>query len=357
MKKLPLLAFAAALAFAAPTASFTYADDDAPKGDAPKAKWGGSRTLVFGDGVARFVVTHDMPAAQMTFRLDDAKLRLASAPVVLLTTESGPTKVTLVPVETGVWRLSHPILRTETFDGTMEIVVDGKTYTTSLVAVETPITPTGATKLVPLHGGRVISFVDCAANIEVVQDSKTGTLTIYPLGETVISEAPVVTVAEVKDAPSLTVTKVDGQSGVWMVSNPVFTGPNVTGNVQITLAGKPCDAPLALTARGGQIISVAGGPRFEIVRDEKARTYTFYALDEKLDDRAVVIEKPTVVYTADGSPRTVELVPVPNEPRAWRLVGFEAGASAPLDASLRFTLFGKTLSTDIGLSGFGVDLR
>jgi hypothetical protein len=309
--------------------------------------------IVFGDGVARFSAVPDRTAGTIVFRSVEPAVKITQPPVAVIRTESGPVDVALVAVENqpGAWRLSHEAVRMGRLDGTMRIVVEGKTYSAPLTTVFS-----GAVAVAPRHGGRVISFADCSAHVEVVQDMATGGLTIYSFDDVQILEPPVITVTQTEGPSTVTVTRIEGQPGVWRVVHPAFKTTKIDGRIRVLVNGKPCEAPLTFS-RGGQIVTVQGGPKFEVVRDERARAYTFYAVDEMIDDRPVVIERPQVVVMTPQGPRPMVLAPVPNEPRAWRLIGLEGGVSEPLDARLQFTLFGKTLETNLGLSGFGVGVR
>jgi hypothetical protein len=359
------LSLVAALGVAA--APFALADEAAPL---VKAE---GRIVAFGDSGARFHVDHDTTAGAMTFRLaEDANVRIAQAPVVTLNTDAGPRDVTLVSVagQPNTWRLSHESLRTASVDGTMKIVVDGKTFDAPLAVagrVEADL-PEGevTTKVVARHGGRVLAFPDCGGHVEVLHDAATGTLTVYSLmGEDVeIVEAPSIVVTETAGPRTITLTKVNGETVAWRVSNPVFRTAKVDAKLRILVDGKACEVPLAGGAavagatRGGQIVTVTGGPRFEVVSDERANAWTFYAIDPVVDGRPYTIEQPPVfVYETPAGPRTVTLTRVEGEPRAWRLAGVDAGVSRPLDGRLRLSLFGKSLETRVGLSGVGVDVR
>ena len=342
----------AALLIVAPfVARLAPADDPKnPKGpdrDRPKAE---GRVLVFGDGAARFNVTRDTTTGIATFSLADPSVKIASAPVVEVTTASGPKTLTLVPVsgQTGSWTLSDEIVRTERIDGTMRIVVDGKTYTAPLATVwvsesSAPAIP----KWVARHGGRVIELTDCGIGVELVQEQATGTLRVYEVDGVTLGEAPVITLTETTGPSTVTLTKMDGDSA-WVATNEVFKTANVTGRIKVTLNGKPCEGPLAImpaggAMHGGEIVVIESGPRFEVVRDPAAGFVTFYSLDE-----TAVIENPAVVMTVNGAPKTYTLTRVEGEDRAWRLTGFDTKTSA-LDGTLRVSVSGKPMETRLHL--------
>ena len=352
------LAIPAALAALVIGSSFSFADDkDKEKGkgaEAPpvrvKAK---PRVLVFGDGAARFHVERDPTAGRMTFRLADPESKIESAPVVIMTTESGPKEITLTAVEgqPGVWYWSNDAVKTERFDGTMRVVVAGKSYTSPLATVWTTES-TSAWKA--RYGGRILTLPDCGSSVEVVQDLATGTLTIYSSEDVVVTEAPVITVTQSEGPETITLTRVDGKDGVWMTRNDSFKTTTTSASIRLLVNGKPCVAPLVYgSSRGGQIVAVTGGPSFEYVRDPKSGAYTFYAVDETYNGKAYTVENPTVVVNG----HTYNMTRVEGEPRAWRLVGLDAAGSDSRDAQLNFTLFGKTLSTRLGLSGLGIDVK
>jgi hypothetical protein len=350
-------ALAAFALVAAPVAApVAMADDVEAKASAD------GKVVVFGDGVARFHVTHDSKAGVALLRISDPAVKISSAPVVVVTTDAGPKEVTLVAVDgkPGVWRLEHEALRAERFEGTMKVVVADKPFEAPLLIGAGTVTPaTPASKFVATRGGFVVAFPECAAHVEALLDRETGTITIWSLDPSVkIMDAPVITVTETKSPQTITLTKIDGETMAWRVVNPAFKSTTVSAKIKLMVGGKPCEAPLSLAPHGGRIVTVPGGPRWEIVTDEANRTYTFYALDETVNGKAYTIDSPpVVVWDTPEGPRTVTLVPVEREPRAWRLVGAEAGLHRPGDARLRFTLFGKTLETNVGLSGIGVGVR
>src|SRR5262245_59890200 len=346
-----LSVFAALGVLSLVAAPFATADDVAVKSD---------QVIVFGDGVARFTWVHDRDAGTVTFRSADPAVRISN-PVVVVNTDAGPKEVALVAVDgqPGAWRLTHQTLRGAKFtrfDGTMKVVVAEKPYEAPLVVTDVAVPAPGeprepAAKFVARHGGFVVAFPDCAAHIEAVLDRDTGTITIYALDENIkIVDAPTIVVTETQKPQTITLTKVTGETLTWRVVNSAFKTTTVSAKIRLMVDGKPCEAPLSFAPNGGRILTVQGGPRFEVVTDEKANTYTFYAIDETLNGKAVVIDTPPqVVWDTPEGPRTVTLVPVEREPRAWRLVWADASVSRPADARLRFTLFGKTLETNVGL--------
>ena len=268
---------------------------------------------------------------------------------MIMTTDAGPREVVLVPVEgqPGVWVWAHDSVKAERFDGTMRVVVAGKTYTS-------PLTTVWTTEMTARHGGRVLAMSDCGASVEVVQDPATGTLTIYSFEDVIVTEAPVITVTETSGPTTYTLTKVEGSNGVWVTKSDSFKTRTTSARIRLLVNGKPCEAPLVYgTSRGGQTVAVEGGPSFEVVRDAKDGTYTFYAVDETVGGKVYTVENPTVVVSG----KTYNLTRVEGEPRAWRLVGLDAAGSDARDGQLNITLFGKTLSTRVGLSGIGIGVK
>ena len=323
---------------------------------APTVPVVGQRVLVFGDGAARFQVERDPVAGRMTFRVSDPALRFERPPMIMMTTESGPREVPLTAVDgqPGVWVWSGDAVRANRFDGTMRVVLAGRTYDAPLASVWTTQGATGPTMHQPRYGGRVLVLADCGASVEVVQDPATGTLTIYSFEDVVVTSAPVITVAESAGRTTLTMVQVEGRPGVWMTRHGTFKTTTTSARIRLLVNGQPCEAPIVFASHpGGRIVSVSGGPYFEVVRDAKQGYYTFYAVDETWNGQAYTVEHPTVVI--DG--HTYPLTRVEGEPRAWRLVGLDAAGSDERNGQLNITLFGKTLSTRLGLSGFGINLR
>ncbi len=368
-----LLAAAASLAFAG--GRLAPADDpprETPLAPLAKADSGGTaapvvREIVFGDNVAKMTVDLDRKEPALTFRLSTPKVTVSSAPIVLVLTKAGPKKFTLaaVPGQAGAWRLFDPIVLEQGLEGVMELVVNGTSYTTPLVSgIWLP--PPEEGKWAARHGGRVVSFADCPAHVEVVTDVANGTLTLYPLSDTTLTEAPEVQLsARTEAGGTLTVTPVEGPDGVWKASHPALKDGSLGGSrLKIRLKGRPCEAPLLATPHGGTLVLVAGGPRFEMVRNESARTYTFFVLDplpegqapegktpEGNDGKTTQIQNAEVAVTTDEGPKTYALTRVEGEPKAWRLSGFDPAADR--DATLRISIGAKTLTAPIRLAPFG----
>jgi hypothetical protein len=351
--------FTAAMAALLLGASFASADDMGTPVDAGSAV-PTPRVLAFGDGTARFHVSRDPTAGRMTFRLADPAVKMQGAPVIVTSTSGGPKEVALTAVEgqPGVWVWSGDAVKAERFDGTMRVVVAGKTYTSSLATVWTETDSKGCTKMPMVakarHGGRFLVLPACDASVEVVQDAATGTLTIYSSDEVVVAEAPVITVTESTGPTVVTLTKVDGKRGVWTSTHETFKTTMTTASIRLLVNGKVCEAPIVYgSGRGGEIVTVVGGPSFEVVRDTETGHYTFYAVDETVNGKSYTVENPTVVVDS----RTYELTPVEGEARAWRLVGLDNAGSDARDGQLNFTLLGKTLTTRVGFSGLGVNVK
>lgn len=342
-----LAVFALPLAFAFPAT----ADDvkgEKSKDEVKVVDNSGQYVLAFPEGGTRFIVTRDLAAGSLMFRAAD-NVTVTKAPVVTLRSATLPKEVivTAVPADKGMWRVSHELLKADKFDGTVAVVVGDRTYTTPLV-------------LEPMrtvhHGGHLVKMTSCGKDVEIVQDLTTGTVTVYCADDVKITD-PVVIVTEPRDAGEVKFVSVAGEPGAWRATNAVFKTTNVDGTLRVMVDGKACEVPMTwFGSHGGRIVRVENGPRFEVVRDPKTG-YVFYALDEKIDGKAVVIEDPKVVWTSPEGPRTVVLTPVENQPRAWRWAGIDAGVREPGDARLSFTMFGRTLETGLGLSGAGVSAR
>ena len=345
-------AFPAALAAVLFSASFATAEDNVDPPVAPVTVKK-ARVLVFGDGVAQFHVERDVAARRMTFRQADPALRLDGAPVVVVSSPTGPKEVALMAVEgqPGVWTWSHEAVATTRFDGTMRVVVAGKPYTSPLASVWTRAR---AACRAARYGGRLMALPDCGAEVEVVQDLRTGTLTIYSFEDVVVTEAPVLTVTQDGGPAEITMTRVAGKDGVWVTKHELLRTTTTKAHIRLLVNGKPCETPLVYASnRGGHLVRVTDGPSLEVVRDAQGGTTTFYAVDETYNGKPYTVENPTVVIGG----RTYQMTPVAGEPRAWRAVGLDTAGSDATDGQLNFTLFGKTLSTRLGLSGLGVNVR
>src|ERR1051326_4445170 len=124
----------------------------------------------------------------------------------------------------------------------MRVVVAGKTYTSPLLIGSEGWAepPAGEVRVVARHGGRILTFNDCSANVQHVRDMQTGKLTIYSPENVQILEAPVITLTQTTEGPgTLTVAKVEGEPGVWTVTNRAFTTATVNGKIRIMVNGKP----------------------------------------------------------------------------------------------------------------------
>jgi hypothetical protein len=128
--------------------SIASADEKEGKDQAPEAP-ASARVLVFGDGAARFHVERDVSAGRMVFRVADPSVKIENPPVIVATTESGAREIVLTPVagEPGTWIWTDETVKAERFDGTMRVVVAGRTYTSPLTTVwTTEATPEGGAK-------------------------------------------------------------------------------------------------------------------------------------------------------------------------------------------------------------------
>lgn len=341
-------ALSAALAASMFGAPLALADEVVSAPSAPSAR-PKSQVLVFGEDAARFHVVRDAAAGRMTFRLADTSVKVECAPVIVTTTDAGSREVAMTAVEgqPGTWVWADDQVRAARFDGTMRVMVAGKPYTSPLTTVWTGET-------VARHGGHVLALAACGGSVEVVQDPATGTLTIYSSEDVVVTEAPVITVTETTGPATVTVTKLEGSEGVWVAKHEHFKTRTTSARIRLLVNGTPCEAPLVYgVGRGGQTYVVEGGPSFEVVRDPKDGTYTFYAVEDTLDGKGYTVEHPTMVVSG----RSYELTRVDGEPRAWRLAGLDTAGSDARDGQLNITLLGKTLSTRVGLSGVGLGVK
>src|SRR5262245_38070728 len=204
----------AGLAIAVALAARMAPADDPKNPKSPDRSSSGGRVLVFGEGAAKFNVTRDATSGVATFRLVDPAVKITSAPVVEINTTSGPKSLTLVAAadQPGTWTLSDEIVRSDRIDGTMTVIVDGRTFSAPLATVWVvegagPAIP----KWVARHGGRVVELTDCGIGVELVQDATAGTLSVYEVEGVTLAEAPVITLAETTGPSStLTLVKKDG---------------------------------------------------------------------------------------------------------------------------------------------------
>ena len=286
----------------------------------------------------------------MTFRLSDPAVKFDRAPVVRMTSGAGAREVLLAEADgqPGVWIWTNDAVRAERFDGSLQVVIAGHTYTTPLETVWEVDGPTDAL-LHPKHGGNIVPLTECGSNVEIVQDTAAGTLTIYPLDATPFVGTPSVTFVDPKVVGTVTVTEVDGQTGVWTARHVAFKVARTPSILHMHLGGKACDASIfgLVALHGGRVVVVEGGPTFEIVRDPKDGTYAFYALEDTYDGKPYAVDSPVVVVGG----RTYELTRIEGTPRAWRLVGLAPAGVGPRDGRFTFKLQGVARTTEIDLAG------
>jgi hypothetical protein len=362
---LSLLVAAAALS-AGVAARTMFADDSAPPvapvapvtpkgctkpGDSARPASATGRAIVFEGGLARFDVVRDPIDGTMTFRLADRTVRMTDAPIFVLQTDQGPKEFTLTPVaaESDAWFVKHDLLKADRIDGTMKIVLAGKTYSAAVAADRAASKPAPR----PDHHGRVVMFDACGTYVEVVQDVGAGTVTLYSFEGALLADAPVVTVWGTTPAVVVVATKVDGQPGAWIASHAAFKSKQLTGNVRLGGSERVCEASL----RGGRFVSVVGGPTLEIVAGDQPGTYTVYALDERVDGKEYVLENPEVVIATSDGPRTVRLTRIDAESRAWRFATADVKAAEPFDGQLRFTVLGRPVDARLGATELGLERK
>jgi hypothetical protein len=309
----------------------------------------GTYILAFPDNGARFHVTRDLATGTVMLRAAEGTV-VTKAPVVTLRTATGSKEVVLTAVaaDKGSWKITHDAFKTERFgDGTIAVIVGDRTLTTPFV-----LEPMRVSR----RGGNLLRLADSGKNVEILQDLKTGSITVYTTDDVKIVD-PVLVLTEPKDAGEIKFVAVTEEPGAWRVTHESLKTVNVDGTFRTTIDGKVYETPMVFYGtHGGRIVRVANGPRFEVVRDAKTG-YVLYGLDETIDGKAVVIENPKVTWTSTEGPKTVVLQPVENQPRAWRLVGLDGSVREPADARLSFTLFGRTLDTALGFTNTGVSLR
>lgn len=317
-------------------------------GDAARLTPASGRSIVFEGGLARFDMVRDPVEGTMTFRLADRTVRVTDAPIFVLQTDQGPKEFTLTPVaaESDAWFVKHDLLKADRIDGTMKIVLAGKTYAAAVAADRTAAKPAPR----PDHHGRVVLFDTCGAYAEVVQDAGAGTVTLYSFDGALMTDAPVVTVWGATPAVVVVATKVEGQPGTWVATHAAFKSKQLAGNVRFGGSERICEASL----RGGRFLSVVGGPTLEIVPADQAGTYTVYAVDERVDGKEYILENPEVVVATSDGPRTVRLTRIDGDSRAWRLVASDGKVNEPFDGQLRFTVLGRPVDARLSASDLGI---
>jgi hypothetical protein len=339
-------------ALACAIAPLALADDGTRPQPPPIPAGSQPRLMVFGTGAdaVRFQVLHDRPAGRMTFRLADGTIRLARAPVAILRTTNGPREVALVGIDgdQNAWSLTDTVLRDERFDGTLRLAVGDRTIDGPIVfAAATTPGPAPASAepgLVPLHGGRIVAFPDCAYAMEVVQDFEKGKITLVQLVGVRLDRPPALTITEGGGVTMAEAAPVESKPNTWEFSSAAFKSRDAIARVRILIDERPCEASLSIPPHGGRIVIVPGGPQVEVVRSEDG-TLRFYVLEERLGERRFALENPTLVVTTGEGDRSLALVAVKDMPRTWELARFEAPAGARI--LLRATMSGRVVETNV----------
>jgi hypothetical protein len=294
------------------------------------------------DDGARFHVTRQLDRGSMLLTLRSNAV-VDTPPTIVLrpSPEAPPVTVVAVSEGRGTWRVTHDLLKAKDLNGTIALQVGTKMQSGPLMLQ--PV-------VTPRYGGHLIAV--CGRDLEVLHNPTQGSFTVYA-GETKLGGAPLIVLSEPR-AAEVRLVAVEGQNGVWRVQDEQLRNTKARGVLRLNVDGKDCETELVLVgAHGGRIVSWAQGPRYEVVPD----TGTIYFIDETWEGRPYTIESPTVVYGTGETARVMRLEPVPNEPRAYRVVGANARFTDPGDARLRLTLFGKSLETSLGLSGLHVGVR
>ncbi len=102
------------------------------------------------------------------------------------------------------------------------------------------------------HGGELLELGEEEAHLELVHDSKTGSVTVYVLGKdgkTPIAVAPPTIVVATKEGPKeLTLTavnpKADGTADTFKGSHAGLMAEPLDGRIRVTIAGKAFQSPL-----------------------------------------------------------------------------------------------------------------
>ena len=102
------------------------------------------------------------------------------------------------------------------------------------------------------HGGELLELGEEEAHLELVHDSKAGSVTVYVLGKdgkTPISVAPPTIVVATKEGPKeITLTavnpKADGTADTFKGSHASLMVEPLDGRIRVTIAGKAFQSPL-----------------------------------------------------------------------------------------------------------------
>lgn len=101
----------------------------------------GGEVAVVGDEVAHLEIVHDEKAGDLTLHVLGADVKTPkaiAAPVLNLTTKSGPVQIPFEAVGAGAdgtaaqWKARHDALKADPLDGRVRVTIDGKTHQVSL---------------------------------------------------------------------------------------------------------------------------------------------------------------------------------------------------------------------------------
>ena len=102
------------------------------------------------------------------------------------------------------------------------------------------------------HGGELLELGEEEAHLELIHDSKTGSVTVYVLGKdakTAVAVAAPTIVVATKDGPqefALTAVnpKADGTADTWKGTHAGLMAEPLDGRIRVTIAGKAHQSPL-----------------------------------------------------------------------------------------------------------------
>jgi hypothetical protein len=301
--------------------------------------------LVLPDGGVRFQVTRDLPRGTMHFTTAGLQ-KVTAPPVFTLQSADMPEAITVQAVagEDGTWRLSHALLTSEQFEGTVSVQVEDRKYTAPLVL-----------RVVhsPRHGGHFLEM--CHGLVEAVHLLSSGTVTVYFPENSKLTETPVIALSEPAGASEVVLQAVPGRRSVWKAQSPLFKTTKVAGALRARIDGEYCEAEIVFVGvHGGRIVKWPGGLRYEIAPDPNAKNgYLVYFLDDTWAGKAYTIERPMIVWGTGANAQSFKLEPFDHGQRAYRIPGVGVNRLRPEDGRLRLSLAGRTLETTLG-GGSGV---